>query len=593
MPSDDFVFGTLGTEELRIRHVRALHAGVTHRFARRPRDPLPGQPVTLELAVGPAQPCEWAWVYWSVDGQDPQGRGGIARHGNATSMEPVEVQWDMLEWGYLRRFRATLPGQPAGTVVRYYLAAGTEDGIEIPADHGAFDAYYVADDPTPQWAYDAVVYQIFVDRFHPGAGRHWLKPATLAGFCGGTLRGVTENLEHIASLGANTIWLTPIFPSPSHHGYDATDYFEIEPRLGDKQDMRQLLDAAHARGLRVLLDFVVNHCSDHHTTFQQAIHDPASPYVDWYRFNQYPDEYETFFGVKDHPQINLRHVPARQHLLDAAAYWLKLGVDGYRLDYAIGPTHDFWADFRRVTRSVKPDCWTFGEVVEPSDSQVSFHGLLDGCLDFILLEGIRQTFAFQRWDCRRFASFLERHESYFPPDFTRPSFLDNHDMNRFLWVVQGDKTLLKLAALCQFSLAGPPVIYYGTEVGLSQERDTRQDGRGLPEESRLPMLWGDAQNAELLAFYRDLVALRNRKASLRRGACQTLFVDESAIAYARQVPGERTATAINLAETPRPISLPGEWHAIRLATQSGCTLQQQAGSTWVALPARTGAIVEG
>ncbi|MBP1704047.1 MAG: alpha amylase catalytic region, partial [Chloroflexi bacterium] len=117
--------------------------------------------------------------------------------------------------------------------------------------------------------------------------------------------------------------------------------------------------------------------------------------------------------------------------------------------------------------------------------------------------------------------------------------------------------------------------------------------RGLPEESRLPMLWGDAQNAELLAFYRDLVALRNRKASLRRGACQTLFVDESAIAYARLVPGERTATVINLAETPRPISLPGEWHAIRLATQSGCTLQQQAGSTWVALPARTGAIVEG
>jgi len=109
------------------------------------------------------------------------------------------------------------------------------------------------------------------------------------------------------------------------------------------------------------------------------------------------------------PELNLRHPAARQYLLDAAAYWLDFGVDGYRVDYAIGPTPDFWADFRRVTRAANPDCWTFGEVVEPSDSQLSFHGLLDGCLDLSCWKGCARRLP-SALDGRRFASFLERHE---------------------------------------------------------------------------------------------------------------------------------------------------------------------------------------
>ena len=291
------------------------------------------------------------------------------------------------------------------------------------------------------------------------------------------------------------------------------------------------------------------------------------------------------------PQVNLRFAQARQHMLDAAAYWLEFGVDGYRLDYAVGPAHDFWADFRRVTRAANPNCWTFGEVVEPSDSQISFHGLLDCCLDFILLEGIRQTFAFGRWDGARFADFLSRHEAYFPPDFTRPSFLDNHDMNRFLWVVQGDKTLLKLAALCQFTLAGPPVIYYGTEVGLSQERDTRQDGLGIPEEARLPMLWGNQQDAQLYRFYRDLIALRHARPSLRRGSRQTLFADESGLAYVRSISGEATAVAINLSLATSSMEVPGAWQKIILATQPGCSLHTLGSGARLDLPAQSGVVL--
>jgi hypothetical protein len=445
----DFVFGTLATDEQRLAFTRARLAGVTHIQRRFPRDPLPGQEITLALTAGPGQPGDYAWVYWTVDGSDPEGSHGKASHGNVTQLEKVETSWNTLIWGYIQYFKVTLPGQPDGSLLRYRLSAGSLDGREVWADQGAYYACYIADDPTPEWTREAIIYQIFVDRFYPGDGYSWLSPATPAGFFGGRLAGIAQKLGYLTDLGVNTLWLTPIFPSPSHHGYDATDLFDIEPRLGTKADLKDLLDAAHARKIRVLLDFVPNHWSCLHPTFQDAIHHPDSIYRDWYTFTHWPDEYASFFGVKELPQINLRNPAARQNMLEAAAYWLEFGVDGYRVDYALGPTPDFWAAFRRVTRRVRPDCWTFGEVVEPSETQLAFEGGLDGCLDFMLMEGLRRGFAYSQWGGCELGSFLIRHMRYFPATFSRPSFLDNHDMNRFLWAAEGDVRKLRLAALCQ------------------------------------------------------------------------------------------------------------------------------------------------
>ena len=587
----DFIFGTLADDAARIKHLRRLWQGVTHDQTRSPLAPAPGQPVEIELTLGPGQPFDRAWVYWSTDGLDPLGSGGEARHGYATPMQAVDTMWNVVEWGYQRRFRATIPGQPEGTLVRYYLSATAPGKGEQLADGGKYYAWYVTDTPPPEWSRSAVIYQIFVDRFYPGEGKKWLTPANLTGFYGGTLRGVTEKLDYIRELGANALWLTPIFPSPSHHGYDATDLFSIEPRLGDKEDLRVLLDSAHQRGMRVLLDFVPNHWSYLHSTFQDAITNPSSPYVDWYTFRRYPDEYASFFGVKTLPEINLRHPAARQHVLEAAAYWLEFGVDGYRVDYAIGPTPDFWADFRRVTLNTRPDCWTFGEVVEPSDSQRKFTGLLNGCLDFMLLEAIRQTFVFHEWSTSQFMSFLDRHEAYFPVEFSRPSFLDNHDMNRFLWAAGGDKLALKLAALCQFSLSGPPVIYYGTEVGLSQARDVRQDGRGLPEESRAPMLWGEDQDLDLLAFYRQLIALRLREPALQLGSRHSLAAPDGVIAYERQYAGRSLGIVLNLSPDPCTARLKGDWNSIALNTSPDCRIEPLDGEVHIELLPKSGMIL--
>jgi cyclomaltodextrinase len=581
----DFIFGTLATEELRNGHVRTRRAGVSHYQARNPRDPLPGQEINLNLTIGPNHPFERAWIYWTNDGSDPVGRLGKTTNGYAIPMQKGGVEWDTAFWGYIQYFQGTIPGQQGGSVVRYYISAGEEDGVEMIADNGKIYWCYIDDDPPPSWSQDAIIYEIFVDRFFPGKEKEWLHPQTPTGFYGGTIRGINEKMYYLSELGVNVLWLTPIFPSPSHHGYDITDLFAVEPRLGNKADLRALLDEAHRCEIRILLDLVPNHVSNLHPTFQSAISDKNSPYQKWFTFTNWPDKYDTFFGVRELPQLNLREPGARKHVLDAATYWLDFGVDGFRVDYAIGPAPDFWADFRRVTRKANPDCWTFGEVVEPPDSQLNFEGSLDGCLDFNLLEAFRHAFAFQDWNANQFSSFFTRHEDFFPESFSRPSFLDNHDMNRFLWAAEGELRRLRLAALCQFSLSGAPIIYYGTEVGLSQERDVRQNGRGLPEEARLPMLWGEEQNIELLDYYRSLIKLRQKNPELHEGKLNVIHMDKNVLIYKKGT-SQRLIMALNFSNDTQQINLNGNMRIVLAKTgekdvqlgESGITLAPLGGA---------------
>jgi glycosidase len=292
------------------------------------------------------------------------------------------------------------------------------------------------------------------------------------------------------------------------------------------------------------------------------------------------------------PQINLRYTPAREHVLDSAKYWLDFGVDGFRVDYCIGPTPDFYADFRRVTRTSKPDSWTFGEAVDPPDSQLAFEGGMDGTLDFMLLEGLRNTFAFRKWNARQFAEFLERHEAYFPASFSRPSFLDNHDMNRFLWVAQNDIRKLKLAALCQFTLIGAPVIYYGTEVGLSQPNDVMQKGRAIHEEARMPMLWGDDQNKELFEFYRALINIRKNESALKRGRRETVFATEEVLAYRRMGNGNSILCVMNISEKTSDLVMDISESTSLLATGSDCRIQTEGGKKRIFLPPYSGMIIK-
>lgn len=535
----DFVFGTLATDELRLLHHRLARQGVQHADDIAPLDPEPGQPVTLTVHVGQDVAANHVACYYTVDGTEPDGSRGQARHAQVVELRRVGLEWDTLAWGYVARWQGQIPGQPDGTNVRYRIGAWGDDTDEIFADWPrlkptveAAAAAFFRGEPLPpvppaqpetrpvfnyhvdtfrvtDWARQAIIYHVFVDRFHPGAGRDWLTPDNLSGFFGGTLWGVRDQLDYIADLGADCIWLSPTFVSPTHHGYDITDYDHVEPRLGGDDALRALVAAAQARGIRVLLDLVCNHLSHEHPYFQDALNNPASPYRDWFFFDDSDIGYKTFFGVASMPEINLDYPAARAWMIDIGRYWLReFNVDGYRLDHANGPGPGFWSDFRAACRAEKPDCFLFGEIVEAPPLQRAYVGRLDGLLDFHMEDALRKTFGWGTMTEVEFVRFAARHHDYFAADFVMPTFLDNHDMDRFLYVVGNDKDRLRRAAEAQFRQPGPPVIYYGTEVGLGQNAG-KYDGQGL-EESRLPMLWGADQDTALLAFYRELIAARRR-----------------------------------------------------------------------------------
>jgi len=584
---DDFIFGTLSTDSLRIQRVQNRLRGVTH-TSHIPRDPMPGEEITLQLSIGPDQPADQAWVYWTTDQTDPEGKMGEAEHGFATEMKETGSKWELGIWGFTRTFEATLPAQKSGTVLRYRLSGTSICQGEDFADQGTYYALYIDLDEPPEWSKEAVLYQIFSDRFSPGKNKTWLQTNNLDALFGGTLKGVTDNLDYLESLGITVIWFTPIFPSETYHRYDTTDVYNIDPHMGTKEDFKKLLDQAHKRGIRILLDLVPNHWSQKHSTFLDAQQNPNSKYRDWYTFKHWPNDYECFFGSRHMPKINLRNPEARKYIIDSAVHWLKIGVDGFRVDYAIGPTPDFWADLRKATRQAKKDSWIFGESVDDADTLLSFDGVMDGSLDFPLLEGFRNAFGFAKWNACQLARYVDDMERFYPDDFQRISFFDNHDMNRFSWIAKNDWNRLRLVALCQFTLKYPPILYYGTEVGMTQRRDALQGGRKLDSEARLPMLWGDAQNKPLLDYFQNLISFRKENPLIWQGERKTLYSDADFWVYEINSKRKRLVVCLNLNANEK--ALPYSLNVKKiLFTSHGGEIRRE-GDEWV-VPGLSGFVV--
>lgn len=541
----DFIFGTLATDELKLVHHRVARRGVQHNHLISPRDPQPGDAVTITVRTGADLAIDRVACYYTLDGSVPDGQKGAVRNSSGGVLELIrhDLVWDTLAWGYVSIWQGRLPALPNGAIVRYKIGAWSDanGSDEIFGDWPEFKATTeraaaaffrgepLPDDPAPaqtepdiftfhvdtftvpQWAKNAVIYEIFVERFYPGDGREWLNAKSLEDYYGGTLWGVRDKMDYIADLGVTCIWLTPTFPSPTYHGYDPSDYLHVEPRLGGDESLHAVVEAAHACGIRVLLDLVCNHVSYQHPYFVDALNSAASPYREWFTFgdNYAPLGYKTFFGVESMPYINLKNDAARAWMVDIARYWLReFDVDGYRLDHANGPGPDFWSEFWTACKQVKPASFCFGEVVEAPDILQQYVGRLDGLLDFMMEDALRKTFAYKTWTEDEFERFIAQHYAYFPQNFAMPTFLDNHDMDRFLFAANGDVDALKRAAAAQMRLPQPPIIYYGTEVGLNQNKGKGNFGL---EVSRLPMPWGDAQNHDLLAFYKRIIAERRNR----------------------------------------------------------------------------------
>jgi glycosidase len=467
-------------------------------------------------------------------------------------MDPSEVGWDMRA-GYVTRWQAVIPGQPAGTVVRYRIAGrcsvGPWNGPELWARDGQgywFRAphgqgvttfgYAVGSPEMPSWMHDAVIYHIFLDRFHPGTDDGVFPRSGRTVRHGGTLDGVRRALPYLADLGVTCLWFSPLAPSESYHRYDGTDYRSVDPALGSVDGLKALVGEAHALGMRIWLDFVPSHASWHHPAFLAAQADRSAPSASWFTFYEWPDRYRSFLDmVPSLPSLNGDDPGARAYLLESAGFWAReVGVDGFRLDHAIGMSMDFWTAFRVATKGVSPEFVNVGEVTDTPDSLRRYRGRLDGILDFPLATALRSTFSSGGWTVAQLDALLSAYDRYMEEGPGRVSFLDNHDMNRFLFLAGDDTARLKMAALCQFTLAPTPVIYYGTEIGLSHPHDIQSEYGDA--EARGDMSWDPASwDTDLLDFYRQLIAIRRAHSDAWAARRQTLELDAETGVYVYEV----------------------------------------------------------
>jgi len=377
-----------------------------------------------------------------------------------------------------------------------------------------------------EWFKNAIIYQILIDRFAGHESSNWDKPE----FCGGNIRGIIEKLDYIEELGVNTIWISPFYETNAYHGYHITDFFKVDPHFGNEEDLKQLINEVHTADMRIIADFVPNHCSHEHPYFIDAQNNKDSPYRKWFYFRRWPKNYLCFLSFKELPKLNLDNEETRRHIIDAAKYWLSLGIDGYRLDHCIGPKHEFWQTFREEIKRDYPDCVLIGEACLMGvkfgelntinigrkylrllrrgalDSLfIEYIGELDGVLDFEFQRIIRD-FAVNRTTRRKVLGQLRKHYGKFPPGFHLPTFLDNHDIDRFLFTCNNNKGLLRDTIEIQFSIDQPKIIYYGTEIGMSQKKSSSDFPAHGDLQARELMRW-ENQDVDLLEFYQDIIGV--------------------------------------------------------------------------------------
>lgn len=426
-----------------------------------------------------------------------------------------------------------------------YEMAGTPtraDYFQLPFNHRA-DRF-----AAPAWTRDAVVYNIFPDSF--AAGKR-LAPNGAPPCRGGTVRGVTENLDYIASLGFNCIYLNPIFAARSYHRYDTLDYYRIDPHMGAEDDLRDLVRRAHALGIRVILDGVFNHVSSDHPFFRDVLEKGrASRYYScFYALPETPrlpaagelPGYTCFSYVADMPKTNTADPFLRQYFCDVGANWVrKFDVDGWRLDVANELDDGFLCAFRASVKAAKSDALIVGEVWENAAHYLG-GDMLDSAMNYDFRRYCRRFFAEQTVDAETFDTnvstlLLRYNENAL---FAQLNLLDSHDVSRFLSLCGGKTERMELAVLLQMTFPGMPCVFYGDEKGLCGESEP---------EYRRPMAW-DA-SSPLEEVYRRMIALRKTHPALRYGSFHTELACGGVYRYSRVWNGTKITVAMNLGAEP-------------------------------------------
>jgi alpha-amylase len=448
----------------------------------------------------------------------------------------------------------------------------------------------------PEWWVDATFYEIFVRSFYDSDGDGI-----------GDLNGITAKLDYLndgdpattTDLGVTGIWLMPINPSPSYHGYDVTDYYGINPEYGTIDDFKTLVSEAHKRGIHVIIDLVLNHCSNQHPWFIESASSTTSPKRDWFIWSAtnpgylgpwgeqvwWPLSGSYYYGIfsSTMPDLNYRNPEVVSTMEGVVRYWLEdFGIDGFRLDAAkhiieegeqqenTRATHNFWKNWRINFKDTAPDAIAIGEVWSDISIMATYvqGDELDGVFNFALAGAILDSA--NNGSATSFVYNLDQSVDQIPAGYFSP-FITNHDQNRTMSQLGGSLPKAKAAASLLLISPGTPFIYYGEEIGM--------EGVKPDENIRRPMQWSSSANAgfttgtpwrapdddytavnvaaqtsdtdSLLSHYRRLIALRNSHNALKAGSVNNFTTsDQSVYAGLRFTTSEAIVAIVNTSSSP-------------------------------------------
>lgn len=411
----------------------------------------------------------------------------------------------------------------------------------------------------PNWFKNAIIYQIFPDRFYnPEKWPIDSKPNSFIyssfeelpmnildkdgnlvrqDFYGGTLQGVIDKLDYIESIGVTCIYFNPIFESNSCHKYNTKDYHKIDSMLGDEDTFKKLVSEANKRGIQIILDGVFNHTGDDSKYFIEAKKSKESKYYDWYYFKDYPCDYESWWGFKTLPRVNCMNESYREFIMgdnknSVVNYWMSRGVKGWRLDVVDELTNEFVEELKEKTKKADSESVLIGEVWEDASNKEAynvrrgyFNGKqLDSVMGYPFKENI-QKFLNGEKSGIEITNFFETLQENYPKEafYSNINLLSSHDTPRCITTLKNDIVNFKSSIVCQMTSPGVPQIYYGDEVGLEGE---------MSPDCRRAFPWGK-EDKDILSFYKKLITLRKSNEIFTKGDIKYIKMNDDIFSFLR------------------------------------------------------------
>jgi glycosidase len=439
----------------------------------------------------------------------------------------------------------------------------------------------------PRWAGGLLYYQIFPDRFARVDGKPperrlapWGSTPNREDYTGGNLAGIIRHLDYIQDLGVECLYLTPIFLADYNHKYATTDYFRVDPDFGDAAQLKNLITQCHDRNLKVILDGVFNHCGVHFAPFEQVLAEQEdSEYKDWFYLKKFPVEisadcYECVGDFKWMPKLNTSNPEIRSFILKVMSYWVEFaGIDGWRLDVADEVDINLWRFARTELKQKYPELLLLGETWGDA-SRLLDGSALDTAMNYLFRDAAVDFISKQKISAEeldgRLNSMLARYHTFTVPLLY--NLLDSHDTPRFLRECEGNRKKLKVAVALQMMFPGSPAVYYGDEAGL--------DGANDPD-CRRCMVWDQEQDADILAWYKKLIAVRKSRAAVREGRFCANMCEGRIYGFVRWMDGASSIYTVLNIGAGRRISLP--------VLERGPYIDLISGSTYETLPIHTDA----